>query len=94
MIFPKCMTGRMPFITCHGYVMPCCWLDIPRYNTNFQVRNNNWELVDNLFIVVILPRSLKLKRSPKKTSMILCLMFFSMISTIQAFGNTHEKNIL
>ena len=50
MIFPKCMTGRMPFITCHGYVMPCCWLDIPRYKSSGKIRNNKWEEIDNIFL--------------------------------------------
>jgi len=44
------MTGRKPFITCHGYVSPCCWLDIPRYNTNGKIRDSNWELVENAFL--------------------------------------------
>ena len=50
MIFPKCLIGRKPFFTCHGYVLPCCWLDIPRYSTNGKVRNVDWELVDNIFL--------------------------------------------
>ena len=44
------MTGRMPFITCHGYVMPCCWLDIPRYKSSGKIRNNKWEEIDNIFL--------------------------------------------
>ena len=27
MIFPKCMIGRAPQVTYHGYVLPCCWTD-------------------------------------------------------------------
>ncbi len=50
MIYPRCMVGRKPFITCHGYVMPCCWLEIPRYDSGGQIRNEDWELIDNIFL--------------------------------------------
>lgn len=50
MLFPRCMTGRKPFITCHGYLMPCCWFDIPRYSTDNMVRDANWELAENIFL--------------------------------------------
>ena len=44
------MTGRKPFVTCHGYLMPCCWFDIPRYSTNGKIRDDNWELAENIFL--------------------------------------------
>jgi hypothetical protein len=44
------MTGRKTFVTCHGYVMPCCWLEIPRYDSDGKVRNEDWELVENIFL--------------------------------------------
>ena len=50
MIFPKCMIGRNPFVTCHGYLMPCCWLDVPRYNSKNKILNNDGEWIKNEFL--------------------------------------------
>lgn len=50
MIFPKCMIGRKAFITCHGYVMPCCWIDIPRYKADGKIDNSKGEMIENIFI--------------------------------------------
>jgi hypothetical protein len=38
-MFPKCMIGRNPFVTCNGHLMPCCWLDVPRYSSKNKIFN-------------------------------------------------------
>tara|TARA_R110002126_G_scaffold279353_2_gene426226 strand:+ start:127 stop:1128 length:1002 start_codon:yes stop_codon:yes gene_type:complete len=43
------MVGKEPFITCHGYLMPCCWLDIPRYSTDRKIYDSNGQLKPNIF---------------------------------------------
>jgi len=49
-MFPKCMVGRLPFVNCHGNLMPCCWIDSPRYNTKGKVLNNKAKWVQNIFL--------------------------------------------
>ena len=43
-LFPKCMVGKNAFITADGYVMPCCWLDVPRFQNEGKIRDfgGNW----------------------------------------------------
>lgn len=48
MMFPKCMIGRLPFVNVHGQLMPCCWLDTPRYNTNGNIPSSRG-MVHNIF---------------------------------------------
>jgi hypothetical protein len=40
-IFPKCMIGRSPQITYHGYVLPCCWINYqPKILFGDSLKNN------------------------------------------------------
>ena len=46
-IFPKCMTGRIPFISYEGQVLPCCWIGI-KYG-NEKLKNTKNKFIENIF---------------------------------------------
>lgn len=44
------MIGRSPFVTCHGNLMPCCWLDIPRYSSDNKIKEIGGNFIKNIFL--------------------------------------------
>lgn len=60
MIFSKCMIGRQPQITYHGYVLPCCWVEYTeniKYDTNKLDKNmflnENFNLYKNKLVDIL-----------------------------------------